>query len=238
MTDSFIGNKLVGVYRNLCGSCLHVSHLTAVEKDHRLAIWLAENLGQRESFKLIEGDVLKVGIPQLLCDGFDKVVSNLPYTPGSRILLDLVRDINAPRLIVVTLQLEVAQRITATPGSKSFGLMGVWCQLHYKTELIKTISPNCFWPRPDVKSAIVKLSHREEMPLTTKEENHFYKLTRYAFQQRRKQLVSILAKAPQDLRLNPDDCRNLLQEMELPVSARPEAINLQQWCILTRATSM
>jgi 16S rRNA (adenine1518-N6/adenine1519-N6)-dimethyltransferase len=208
--------------------------LVAVEKDRRLFAYLSEKTSAVEKLKLIEGDVLKVGIPRLLADGVDKVISNLPYTPGSRILLDMVRDENAPKDIIVTVQLEVAQRICAAPGSKAFGLMGVWCQLHYDVELIKVISPNCFWPRPDIKSAIVKLKYREKDILDKSAEDYFYKLTRYAFQQRRKQLASTLAKAPGNLAVDADLCRKYLEETGASASARPEELSLKQWCSLTQ----
>jgi 16S rRNA (adenine1518-N6/adenine1519-N6)-dimethyltransferase len=210
-----------------------VGHLTAVEKDHRLFEWLSECLPVGDNFRLIDGDVLDIGIPTLLADGVDKFISNLPYTPGSRILMDLVRDDNAPRDIIVTVQLEVAQRITAVPGSKTYGLMAVWSRLHYEAEIVKIISPNCFWPRPDVKSAIVKMRRRNTPVLLPEYEEIFYTLTRYVFQHRRKQLASILAKAPENLRLAPDECRALLESMGSAVSARPEELDLRQWCNLT-----
>jgi len=208
--------------------------LVAVEKDRRLFAYLSEKTASVEKLKLIEGDVLKVGIPQLLAAGVDKVISNLPYTPGSRILMDMVRDDNAPKDIIVTVQLEVAQRICAAPGSKAFGLMGVWSQLHYDVELVKVISPTCFWPRPDIKSAIVKMKYREKDILEKSAEDYFYKLTRYAFQQRRKQLASTLAKAPGNLAVVPDICRKYLTETGASPSARPEELSLNQWCSLTQ----
>ncbi len=209
-------------------------HLIAVEKDRRLYAFLSEKLANNDDLELIEGDVLKVGIPALLARGVDKFVSNLPYTPGSRILLDVVCDENAPKEIVVTVQLEVAQRITAGPGNKSFGLMAAWCQLHYDTTLVKVISPNCFWPRPDIKSAIVKLHHRQTPVLDKTCEAHFYKLTRYAFQQRRKQLASSLSKAPSPLAVDADRCRKLLTEIGTTPSARAEELSIEQWCDLTQ----
>ena len=209
------------------------AHLTAVEKDHRLCRWLEQALPPSEKFRLIDGDVLDIGIPELLSDGVNKFISNLPYTPGSRILMDLIRDENAPRDIIVTVQLEVAQRITAMPGSKTYGLMAVWSRLHYESEIVKIISPNCFWPRPDVKSAIVRLRRRNTPVLASEHEEIFYALTRHVFQHRRKQLASILAKAPQKLRIVPDVCRGILENSGAPPSARPEELDLRQWCVLT-----
>jgi len=208
-------------------------HLIAVEKDHRLFAYLSDAFSGRARLELIQGDVLEVGISKLLARGIDKVVSNLPYSPGSRILLDLVCDACAPREIVVTVQLEVAQRITAPPGSKTYGLMGVWCQLHCDVELVKVISPNCFWPRPDVKSAIVALRRRETPLLPPVQEARFYKLTRYAFQHRRKQLASSLPKAPGELARDAETCRQLLCEIGAVEDARPEALSVEQWCRLT-----
>jgi 16S rRNA (adenine1518-N6/adenine1519-N6)-dimethyltransferase len=209
------------------------SHLVAVEKDHRLHAYLQKALVGHEQFELIQGDVLEVGIPGLLARGVDKVVSNLPYSVGSRILMDLVCDANAPRGIVVTVQLEVAQRIVADPGSKTYGLMAVWCQLHCEVALAKVISPNCFWPRPDVKSAIVVLQRREGRLMSESHEALFYQLTRHAFQQRRKQLASCLAKAPAPLGLDAEATRAFLVEVGAEPTARPEALTVEQWCRLT-----
>ena len=208
--------------------------LVAVEKDRRLYAYLSEKMADKNNLELIEGDVLKVGIPALLSRGIDKFVSNLPYNPGSRILLDVVCDDNAPKEIVVTVQLEVAQRITATPENKSFGLMAAWCQLHYETKLVKVISPNCFWPRPDIRSAIVKLTRHQESILDKSLEDHFYKLTRYAFQQRRKQLASTLSKAPAELKIDAERCRELLVSIDAKPSARAEELSIEQWCELTQ----
>ncbi|MBT3191055.1 MAG: ribosomal RNA small subunit methyltransferase A [Verrucomicrobia bacterium] len=207
--------------------------VVAVEKDHRLYAYLREALAGYKQLELIQGDVLEVGIPALLARGVDKVVSNLPYSAGSRILMDLVCDANAPRGIVVTVQLEVAQRIVAEPGSKTYGLMGVWCQLHCDVALTKVISPNCFWPRPDVKSAIVVLERRESRLLSEAHEPLFYQLTRHAFQQRRKQLASCLAKAPPQLALDANAARELLVQVGAEPTARPEALTIEQWCRLT-----
>ncbi len=211
------------------------ARVVAVEKDHRLHAFLSEELEGCDGLALIQGDVLDVGIPALLARGVDKVVSNLPYSPGSRILMDLVRDDNPPAEIIVTVQLEVAQRITASPGSKAYGLMAVWCQLHCDTSLVKTISPNCFWPRPDVKSAIVTLSRRQNRLLAKADEGRFYALTRYAFQHRRKQLASSFTKAPDGLARDAETTREMLRCVEAPIDARPEALSIEQWCRLAEA---
>ncbi len=223
----------LGVVTEPLAACAR--QLVAVEKDRRLYAHLADRFAGCSTVELIEGDVLEVGIPKLLERGIDKVVSNLPYSPGSRILLDLVRDANAPREIIVTVQLEVAQRIVAPPGSKTYGLMGVWCQLHCDVKLVKVISPNCFWPRPEVKSAIVKLTRREKPLLGATELDRFYALTRYAFQHRRKQLASSMPKAPGDLSVEADQCRSLLEQIGAPPSARPEVLSLDQWCAFVKA---
>ena len=211
------------------------ARVTAVEMDHRLYAYLAEELEGCDGLELMQGDVLEVGIPALLARGVDKVVSNLPYSPGSRILLDLVRDDNAPSEIIVTVQLEVAQRIAAEPGTKAYGLMGVWCQLHCDVALVKVISPTCFWPRPDVRSAIVTLHRRSKRQMAKSLEERFYALTRYAFQHRRKQLASSLAKAPAELACDAEKCRELLQRAGAVIDARPEALTIEQWCQLTEA---
>ena len=209
--------------------------VTAVEKDHRLFAFLQESLGGEERLELVEGDALELSVPLVRERSLDKLVSNLPYNPGSRILMDLICADPAPRTMTVTVQLEVAERLTAVPGSKAFGLMGLWSQLHYEVTQVKVISPGCFWPKPAVKSAIVHFQRRPSARLPAGVLPFFYELTRYAFQHRRKQLVSLLAKAPAPFRAEAGDSRRRLEASGAGAEARPEDLPLEVWCVFAQA---
>jgi len=211
--------------------------VTAVEKDHRLFAFLQESLGGEKNLELIEGDALELSVPLVKERAIGKLVSNLPYNPGSRILMDLICAEPAPQSMTVTVQLEVAERLTANPGSKAFGLMGLWSQLHYDVTMVKVINPTCFWPRPAVKSAIVNFRRKTSVLLPAETLPFFYELTRFAFQHRRKQLVSLLAKAPVPFQADPDQSRSRLAASGVGAEARPEDLPLEAWCALAHGAS-
>ncbi len=207
-------------------------HVTAIEKDHRLFALLQETFGGEPNLELIEGDALDLAVPLVRKKAISSLVSNLPYNPGSRIMLDLICAEVPPQALTVTVQLEVAERLTAVPGTKAYGLLGLWSQLHCEVRLVKIVSPTCFWPRPTIRSAIVTLRRRSQPLLEAAALPRFYALTRYAFQHRRKQLVSLLTKAPGSLNLDADDCRARLASVGLDDSVRPENLPVEAWCAL------
>ena len=208
--------------------------VTAIEKDHRLCALLRESMGANPDFELIEGDALELAVPVVRERAISSLVSNLPYNPGSRIMLDLLCAAVPPQAMTVTVQLEVAERLTAVPGTKAYGLLGIWSQLHGDVRLVKIVSPTCFWPRPAVRSAIVKLQRHPKPLLTGTALPRFYALTRYAFQHRRKQLVPLLTKAPELIRLDSDGIRSCLASLSLAAAARPEDLSVSAWCALAQ----
>lgn len=206
----------------------------AIEKDYRLCAFLRENIMDKTAFNLIEGDALELAVPLVREHRIRRFVSNLPYNPGSRILLELVCADVAPETLTVTVQLEVAERLSASAGGRAYGLLGLWCQLHYAVSLAKVVSPNCFWPRPAIRSAIVHLRRREDALLAPEALPRFYAITRYAFQHRRKQLVSLLTKAPTSLKVDVDCIRSRLAASGYDDRVRPEDVPVSVWCELAR----
>ena len=165
--------------------------VTAVEKDPVLAERLAASLGNPPNLTVIAGDALDV-ICTEACNAFPAMVSNLPYQAGTRILLDLVQRTDAPETMVVLVQTEVAERLAAGPGSKTRGLAGVWSQLDYDVTLVRAVKANCFWPRPEIGSTVVRLvRHHRNDSLSPEVRDIFHRLTKQAFEHRRKQLGAI-----------------------------------------------
>ena len=167
--------------------------VVAVEKDPVLANRLKASLGDPEGLEVIAGDALDV-IGRFTGPGapaFEAMVSNLPYQAGTRILLDLVRSRALPAMTVLV-QTEVAERLAAGPGSKTRGLAGVWTQLDYDVRIVRKVAASCFWPRPEIGSSVVRLErHDRTVGLSAEERDLFYRLTKQAFEHRRKQLGSI-----------------------------------------------
>lgn len=160
--------------------------VTAVEKDPVLADRLYEALGKPEKLTVIKGDALNVEIPEA-----EAMVSNLPYQAGTRILLELVQARKFRRMTVLV-QTEVAERLAAQEGGKTRGLAGVWAQLDYDVKMVRKVAAGCFWPRPEVGSSVVTLiRHDRNLDLGEEERKLFHRITKQAFEHRRKQLGSI-----------------------------------------------
>lgn len=199
----------------------------AVEKDSVLAERLAREAQAKaegepcwKNLSVIAGDALDVianpaNFQLPAATSFDAMVSNLPYQAGTRILLELVQARTIPSMTVLV-QTEVADRLAAKEGSKTRGLAGVWSQLDYDVKIVRKVSASCFWPRPEVGSTVVKLTrHDRNADLSEKERDLFHRLTKQAFEHRRKQLGSIF--------------RDLVQS-----TARAEELSNEDWITLTK----
>jgi len=166
--------------------------VTAIEKDPVLADRLAAALGSPPALSVLKGDALDF-IKDGACDGFRALVSNLPYQAGTRILMELIGRVPAiPETMVVLVQTEVAERLAAASGSKTRGLAGVWMQLDYDVTPVRAVKAACFWPRPEVGSTVVRMvRHHRNDALAPAVRETLHRLTKQAFQHRRKQLGTI-----------------------------------------------
>ena len=210
------------------------ANVVAVEKDRRLAEFLATRLGERSDFRLLCADVLDADIGELLASGFNKVVSNLPYSVGSRVLVDLAQSGSPPERIVVTVQEEVARRLAAHAGASNYGLLSVRMQLAYDVRIVKKVSPTCFWPIPQVGSMIVDMAYLPRFTLDSQESEMFRALTKTAFSHRRKQMTGILAKYGPGGGMPADQAAELLRESGIEPSTRPGDIEVAEWVGLAR----
>ncbi len=209
-------------------------HVVAVEKDPRLWPLLEERLAPYPNVDLVRGDILELDLERLLGSGIDKVVSNLPYSVGSAILVNFVRAAAPPASLTVTLQQEVADRLTAAPGCKAFGLLTLWTQLRYDVSIRKLVNPGCFYPAPGVRSAILSLKRRAEPDPLPQERAFFYALTKRAFAGRRKQLGTVLAQAGPALARAAREGAPW-REAGIDPRTRPEELGVSDWLRLSRA---
>ena len=199
----------------------------AVEKDSGFYAWLQESLGTRPNLELIHGDALDLIAERVPGWGVTQIVSNLPYSVGSRILMDVFALPDPPPFITVTVQLEVAERLKARVGHPDRGLMGVWAQRWYDVKIVKTIHPTCFLPRPKVQSAIVRLTRHGNAP--TADGAFFRALTRVAFGYRRKQMATILNRAAGDLRVDGAAAAAAMTGLGIDPQRRPETFDRETW---------
>lgn len=212
--------------------------VVAVELDHRLATFLRERYAAESRLELIEGDALRIGVPELLDRGCAILASNLPYATGTRMLVDAIHAPRAPRRIVVTIQTEVADRLlAASPGDPAWGLLGLWASRVYSSERVRRVPGSCFWPPPDVESCVVRLERLPEARAELKSVPRFVAATRHLMMHRRKQLRRALREWPQvrDLWPTSEAATRWLEAIHVDPSARPETLTLDQWAVLSNA---
>ncbi|MCO5061719.1 MAG: 16S rRNA (adenine(1518)-N(6)/adenine(1519)-N(6))-dimethyltransferase RsmA [Kiritimatiellae bacterium] len=200
-------------------------HVLAIEKDDVLHAHIQQTLGGAPNFTLIHGDALHENLPAHLARGINKVVANLPYSVGTRILVDLCHAEARPERMVVTVQREVADRMTASPNTKDYGVLSVFAQADYKSSLHKAIAHSCFFPVPQIESAIVLLV-RQPRACPARDERHFRALVKRCFEQRRKQIHSLVKDAP------------ALERAGLDPKQRPETLSVDDWIRLSNELSL
>lgn len=196
--------------------------VTAVEVDKKLPAVLKETLAGYENFRLVEGDILKVNLAEMMPRSF-KVVANLPYYITTQILLTLLEK-NLPVTKIVTMvQREVAERMTASPGSKIYGALSVAVQFRSEARIAFEVPPESFLPPPEVTSAVVVCDVRK--PPFTVDEDFFFKVVRTAFAQRRKTLLNSLASFGKEKIL----------ASGIDVTRRAETLSLKEFAKLSEA---
>lgn len=170
------------------------ARVIAIEKDKRLHDWLRQHFSSASNLKLLHGDALDIALPPELRDEQFKLIANLPYSVSSALIERFVENPPRPISMTVTLQREMGERLAAKPASKDYGALTVFTQLRYHVTVEHIITPKCFYPPPEVQSAVVVLDRRE--PQTKLRANApFKQLVRAAFSQRRKMLRKMLVQS-------------------------------------------
>ncbi len=211
----------------------HAGEVTAIEKDRRLAAFLNERFATSRNLTLITDDALDY-VRQQQIDWSDwKLVANLPYSVASPILVDLAQAEGCPERMVATLQLEVAQRLTAQAGDDSYGLLSLLVQLHYESRGWFRVPASCFFPTPDVDSACVTLVRRDPPLLGREQTKVFVNIVKRSFSQRRKMMFKLLKVDWPEVVLALAFAR-----AELPQHVRAETVSLEQFVELTRALGL
>lgn len=208
-------------------------HVLAVEWDHRLHTHLQSTWGEHPRLTLVHADIMRLDHAELCANQIDKVVSNLPYAVGTRAIVNLCEQDNPPRTLVVTLQLDVAERLTAKPDTKAYGAISVFTQTRYDIHVEKVISPTCFFPPPKVQSAVISFRKFDPIPPSPVNRLAFRVLVKHCFLHRRKQLHGILRHIPEAARRPGVDMERAMEAAEVERSARPGTLSPQQWCRLS-----
>lgn len=204
----------------------------AVEIDKNLPIILEETLADYNNVTVINDDILKVDIAKLTEGKPIKVVANLPYYITTPIIMGLFEKHIPATSITVMVQKEVAQRMQAAPGSKDYGALSLAVQYYAAPYIVANVPPNCFMPRPNVGSAVIRLTCYDKPPVEVGNETMMFKLIRAAFNQRRKTLQNALNNSS-ELNVTKEQVVNALRALELSETVRGETLSLEQFAHLS-----
>lgn len=209
--------------------------VVAVEIDKNLIPILEDTLSGYDNVTLINEDILKMDIHKIVEEKNSgrpvKVVANLPYYITTPIIMELFESHVPLESITVMVQKEVADRMQVGPGTKDYGALSLAVQYYAKPEIITNVPPNCFIPRPNVGSAVIRLTRYEEPPVQVADETKLFALIRAAFNQRRKTLVNALSNAS-GLRITKEQASEALERLKLSSTIRGEALTLEQFALL------
>ena len=213
-------------------------HVTAIEIDKELIPILSETLSGFDNVDIINEDVLKVDLNKLIAERNDnkpvKVVANLPYYITTPIIMSLLENKIPIDTITVMVQKEVADRMMVGPGTKDYGALSLAVQYYAKPYIVANVPMNCFIPRPNVASAVIRLTCHKEPPVTVKDERLMFKLIRASFNQRRKTLINGVSNFA-ELSFSKDQVANALKSIGLNENIRGEALDLEKFAKLSDA---
>jgi len=207
-----------------------------VEIDKNLIPILTEDtLAAYDNVKVINSDVLKLDLKKLAEEENGgrpiKVVANLPYYITTPIIMGLFEAGVPLASVTVMVQKEVADRMQAGPGSKDYGALSLAVQYYAEPYIAANVPPNCFMPRPNVGSAVIRLTLHEKPPVEVADEKLLFKLIRASFAQRRKTLVNGLTNSP-ELSFSKEEVTKALEACGYSPTVRGEALTLQEFAKL------
>lgn len=212
--------------------------VVAFEIDTRLLPILAETLSPYTNVKVIHQDVLKADVAKAIAEEFADmkdimVVANLPYYVTTPIIMKLLEERLPIRGIVVMLQKEVADRISAEPGTKDYGSLSIAIQYYTKPETVMIVPKTVFVPQPNVDSAVIRLTKREKPAVSVIDENFFFHVTRASFAQRRKTLLNNLTSQLPEGKEKKEEIIRALSSSGIDPKRRGETLSLEEFARLS-----
>jgi 16S rRNA (adenine1518-N6/adenine1519-N6)-dimethyltransferase len=195
-----IGGGLGVLTQQLAERVGETGRVVTVEIDRKILPVLEETVGPMPQVCIVSADALAIDLAAFVPEHFAaspvRVVANIPYNITSPLLANLLTHKSLFSLIVLLVQKEVAQRLTAKPGTSDWGAFSVFAQYHAEIEVVGMVPPTVFFPPPDVTSAIIRLRPRPSPPVQVADETLFFAIVRAAFGQRRKTLLNALSNDP------------------------------------------
>ncbi|PAE22914.1 MULTISPECIES: 16S rRNA (adenine(1518)-N(6)/adenine(1519)-N(6))-dimethyltransferase RsmA [Bacillaceae] len=212
----------------------------AFEIDQRLLPILEETLSPYPHVSIINEDVLKADVKTAIereFEGFDDimVVANLPYYVTTPIIMKLLEDKLPIRGIVCMLQKEVADRISARPGTKEYGSLSIAVQYYTEAETAMIVPKTVFVPQPNVDSAVIKLTKRKQPAVAVKSESFFFRVTKASFAQRRKTLLNNLTSQLPEGKQKKEQILSALEQANVEPGRRGETLSIEEFARLSDA---
>lgn len=206
----------------------------AFEIDQRLLPVLADTLSPYDNVKIIHSDILKADVAKVIEEEMPNiedimVVANLPYYVTTPILLKLLNDKLPIRGFVVMMQKEVADRITAQPGTKQYGSLSIAIQYYVKAEVVMIVPKTVFMPQPNVESAVIRLIKHDTPPVNVINEDFLFEVTRASFSQRRKTILNNLQSGLKEGKAKKEIILESLNSCGIEPSRRGETLNIEEF---------
>lgn len=213
------------------------ARVVAVEIDKKLIPILSETLAEYDNIRVINKDILKTDLNEIIEEeraagsftGNVRIIGNLPYYITTPIIMSILEGGVDARSITIMMQKEVADRIKASPGGKTYGALSVAVQYYCTVTQVASVPKEVFVPRPKVDSAVLKLSVREEKPVQLTDEKIFFACIKSGFGQRRKTLLNSLTGA---CGLSKDQIREVLEEAEVDPVRRAETLSIEEFALI------
>jgi 16S rRNA (adenine1518-N6/adenine1519-N6)-dimethyltransferase len=207
-------------------------NVVAVEKDRRIFRVMCRLTDGHDNIRMLKGDILETRFSDIFRQMPFTVYGNIPYnitTPIIKKLIDQREHIDVAYLVI---QKEVAERITAQPGSKKIGSLTFYIRYFAEASILSVIKKNSFYPRPEVDSALLKLRFRARPPVAVSDEKLMFSVIRAAFSQRRKKAINSVVSAG-NFGLDRIFYENIFREMDLDAKIRAECMTLTEFALLT-----
>ena len=215
--------------------CKRAKKVVSIELDKRLLPVLDETLAEFDNFEVVNEDILKVDLHELIKEKFSdcenvSVCANLPYYITSPVIMKLLEDKLPIKQIIVMVQREAADRLTAPVGSRESGAITVAVNYYAEAEKLFNVSKGSFVPSPKVDSAVIRLAIYDKPPIEAKDEELFFRTVKAMFMQRRKTALNSVSAG---LGIPKDTVAKALEMTELDASVRAEKLTLSKLCEFT-----
>ena len=208
--------------------------VVSVELDKRLLPVLNETLSDFSNIKIVNADILKVNIKELIQNEFGnmevEVCANLPYYITSPVIMRFLEERLPINSLTVMVQKEAAERLCAAPGNRECGAVSAAVQYYAQPQILFDVNRTSFMPQPNVDSAVIKLNVRKEPPVKVKSEKDFFRVIKASFAKRRKTILNSLSST---LGIEKSVISSALEKAEIPQNYRAEQLTMEQFASLT-----